>query len=146
MSSHTGKNDEFYKGEGIYRIAASRESMEGPLTYGYVCGILFDIPPTRRTTGPPLPVPAESISSALSYSRPSTREVGVQIDARPLLCYQDREVPVPVPDPSGWNYPLYVSPSGDSFHTFESCWGLRNTRPRAVRFCQCCREQPWSIP
>ncbi|OLP93881.1 Copia protein [Symbiodinium microadriaticum] len=40
-ASHTAKNDEFYKGEGIYRIAASRESMEGLLTYGYVCGILF---------------------------------------------------------------------------------------------------------
>ena len=94
----------------------------------------------RRTPQPPAPEPDGPTSSAMSYSRSMTRDAGVQIDARPLLCYQDREVPVPVPDPSGWNYPLYVSPSGDTFHTYESCWGLRNTRARAVRFCQCCRD------
>ena len=96
----------------------------------------------------PATSPLASASSSTTFARRSstttmrcrTHEAGVQVDARPLVCYQDREVPVPVPDPSAWTYPLYVSPHGDTYHTFESCWGLRNTRPRAVRFCQCCRE------
>ena len=94
-------------------------------------------PFARRAPRPPSSRPS---SSTEPTSRPSTREAEVQIDARPLICYQDREVPVAVPDPSLWNYPLYVSPHGDTYHTFESCWGLRNTRARAVRFCQCCRD------
>ena len=112
--------------------------------------------PTRGATSSPqtpdrshlATSPLASASSSTTFARRSptttmrckTHEAGVQVDARPLVCYQDREVPVPVPDPSAWTYPLYVSPHGDTYHTFESCWGLRNTRPRAVRFCQCCRE------
>ena len=53
MSSHTAKNDEFCKGEGTYRIAASRESMEGPLTHGYVCGILFGYTAYQEDTRSP---------------------------------------------------------------------------------------------
>ena len=98
---------------------------------------------SRSSRCPPRSSP-EPTSTGISSSRipqaPETRDVETQVDARPLICYQDRAVPTPVPDPINGNYPLYVSPSGDTFHTYETCWGLRNTRPRALRFCQCCRE------
>ena len=102
--------------------------------------------PTTMADRGPVTTSTASSSSATAFGQPATssrtttREAGVQIDARPLICYQDREVPVAVPDPASWTHPLYVSPSGDTYHTFENCWGLRNTRARAVRFCQCCRD------
>ena len=109
---------------------------------------------TRRSTPRPKPMSRRSTARSSTdipvapqaYATvTTTAETGVQTDLqwpppRPLICYQDRAVPTPVPDPSGWNYPLYVSPHGDTYHTYESCWGLRNTKPRAVRFCACCRE------
>ena len=102
--------------------------------------------PMTAADSDPLTTSMASSSSTTVFGQPATssrtttREAGVQIDARPLICYQDREVPVAVPDPASWTHPLYVSPSGDTYHTFENCWGLRNTRARAVRFCQCCRD------
>lgn len=105
-------------------------------------------PPTARTPARPL-TPTRTLMASSSTPPPTTSsmrsgptmcDAGTQLDSRPLVCYQDREVPVPVPDPQSWSHPLYVSPNGDTFHTYEHCWGLRNTRPRAVRFCQCCRD------
>ena len=87
-------------------------------------------PSTSLRTSSPRPTP----------SRRTTTDAATQVDARPLICYQDREVPVPVPDPSGWNHPIYVSPHGDTFHTHERCWGLRNAKSRPLRMCQCCRD------
>ena len=73
---------------------------------------------SSTTSGPPAtPLPTTS----RRRSKPASCEAGIQVDLgppspRPLICYQDREVPVPVPDPINWNYPVYVSPSGDTFH------------------------------
>ncbi|CAE7197715.1 GIP [Symbiodinium sp. CCMP2592] len=102
-------------------------------------------PPTRTRSSriTPQSSPAPRATSSMSTVRTQaleTREVGTQLDSSPLICYQDRPVPTPVPDPINWNYPLYVSPTGDTYHTYENCWGLRNTRARPVRFCQCCRD------
>ena len=59
-------------------------------------------------------------------------------DYVPIVEYLDREIPVPVRE---WHPgPLFVSPHGDTFHVHEHCWGLRNTRHRALRMCQCCRD------
>ena len=94
-----------------------------------------------RSTPRSSPAPrTASATSSRTPQVPETREAGIQVDARPLICYQDRAVPTPVPDLINWSYPLYVSPNGDTYHTYENCWGLRNTRARAVRFCQCCRD------
>ena len=51
---------------------------------------------------------------------------------RLLICYQDREVPVAVPDPSSSMLLLYVSRSGDTFHTFEFCWSPSAASAQAV--------------
>ena len=56
----------------------------------------------------------------------------------PIIEYIDRDVLVPVRE---WHPgPVFVSPHGDTFHTVEGCWGLRNTKARGLRMCQCCRE------
>ena len=107
------------------------------------------LPGASSSSSTTMPVPSLSTPTprpmATRRAPRLTFEAGVQVDlgpppSRPLICYQDREVPVQVPDPINWNYPLYVSPSGDTFHTYERCWGLRNTKGRPVRFCQCCRD------
>ena len=103
--------------------------------------------PTPRIPSParmPTATATTTSSSSWEAPRPPTAEASTQTSVdfppQPFICYQDREVPVPVPDPNGWNYPIYVSPHGDTFHTYERCWGLRNTRPRSLRYCQCCRD------
>ena len=112
-------------------------------------------PPSTTTTVQGTPPRATRTSSA-SAPRPtaplgsSERVPPIKVDATtqttltedyvPIVEYLDREVPVPVPVREWHPGPIYTSPHGDAFHVYEGCWGLRNTRPRSLRMCQCCRE------
>ena len=60
---------------------------------------------------------------------------------RPLIQYVDREVPVPIAEPTGWTRPLWVAEGGDHFHTLDYCWGLRHSRrTRRLLYCTVCRD------
>ena len=60
---------------------------------------------------------------------------------RPLIQYVDREVPVPIAEPTGWTRPIWVSEHGEHFHTLDHCWGLRNVRrTRRLLYCSLCRD------
>eukprot|EP00439_Symbiodinium_sp_Y106_P067020 s115_g11.t1 len=93
---------------------------------------------SASTSGPP------SILGTPERARPHIVDAATQTtldeDYVPIVEYLTRDVPVPVPVREWHPGPLFVSPHGDTFHTVENCWGLRNTKSRSLRFCQCCRE------
>ncbi|CAE7496106.1 unnamed protein product [Symbiodinium sp. CCMP2592] len=88
--------------------------------------------PPRPTSALDMPTPRCTRLSDATTQTPITE------DYVPIVEYLDRDVPVVVRE---WHPgPVYVSQHGDTFHTHERCWGLRNTRARPLRFCQCCRD------
>lgn len=90
---------------------------------------------------PRLPAMSTAARRGKTVYRADQCDKATQLDAAPLIQYQDREVPVVVPEPTGWTRPIWVSEHGDCFHTLDHCWGLRNVRKtRRLLFCTMCRD------
>ena len=67
----------------------------------------------------------------------ATTQTTLAEDYVPIVEYLDRDVPVYRWHPG----PIYVSPHGENFHTFSTCWGLRNVpKPRRLMFCNLCQN------
>ena len=78
-----------------------------------------------------------SRSCTSSKAADATTQTTLAEDYVPIVEYLDRDVPVYRWHPG----PIYVSPHGENFHTFSTCWGLRNVpKPRRLMFCNLCQN------